>query len=679
MKNPTKISLLLGCAGLLAGVSTQAQQTITLPSPLYIETFDAVAEGSLPAGWTVTNFTDVATEGLDLDDPHSDSYRDWVVISRDRVQSIADNGGWEARRLNAPVGYVVNGVAITNLINGNFAYAESDTRGGSQVQYLFSKDFDLTGKTNIFLSYHSIYEQNQDNIASVEYSIDGGATWLPVVYMLDAPDIVKDAQGNVDGYATLIAPQSDTAKYVDPITGEDKGGYYGAFIGVQSNLWSTLAPYISARINDDAVESKRVELFPLPQAANQAKVRLRFAQAGTGSWYFGVDDVGLYSIEGAQPPKITQAPRSQLVSAGTTAVLEVVATGQSLTYQWSFKGSPLAGQTNSTLTLSNVSAAQAGEYQVVVTGPGGQTPSEIVTVEIFSGQLTQDLVVHLKFDDNADDSSGKGNNGSLVGGPTYVAGKIGKAVHWAAEGDYVTLAAPADLNFGTNVDFSISLWIKATAWSGDPSIIGNKDWNSGGNQGYVVATDDDGHLQWNLAGPPGSRKDYDGPAGTLSDHAWHHLALTFDRTGNLVTYVDGKSVDSRSLTNNVNDVTTPDGYATNLGQDGTGFYGPSFTDADMDDVGIWRRVLTVQEVAAINAAGLAGKDLTQAAIETGPGEQPAFTRVTKGATGVTLEWTGGGTLQTAPSITGPWQDVANAASPYTLSTTGPALFAQIKK
>ena len=30
-----------------------------------------------------------------------------------------------------------------------------------------------------------------------------------------------------------------------------------------------------------------MELFRLTQADNQAKVRLRFAQAGTGSWYFG--------------------------------------------------------------------------------------------------------------------------------------------------------------------------------------------------------------------------------------------------------------------------------------------------------------------------------------------------------------------------------------------------------
>jgi hypothetical protein len=85
------------------------------------------------------------------------------------------------------------------------------------------------------------------------------------------------------------------------------GGFYGGFIGVASNQWSTLAPYISRRIDDNRVESKRVEIFRLPQADNQASVRLRFAYAGTDSWYFGIDDVGLYSLP---PLVITSIARS---------------------------------------------------------------------------------------------------------------------------------------------------------------------------------------------------------------------------------------------------------------------------------------------------------------------------------------------------------------------------------
>ena len=50
----------------------------------------------------------------------------------------------------------------------------------------------------------------------------------------------------------------------------------------------------------------------MPAADNQPKARLRFAQAGTDSWYFGIDAVGLYSITNVTPPNVTVAPANQI-------------------------------------------------------------------------------------------------------------------------------------------------------------------------------------------------------------------------------------------------------------------------------------------------------------------------------------------------------------------------------
>ena len=61
-------------------------------------------------------------------------------------------------------------------------------------------------------------------------------------------------------------------------------------------------------------------------------------------------------------------------------------------------------------------------------------------------------------------------------------------------------------------------------------------------------------------------------------------------------------------------------------------------------------------------------------------EQPEFTSIKKNADGsITVEWTGGGTLQAAPAVTGPWQDVTGATSPYTFQPTEAMLFGRIKK
>jgi len=56
-----------------------------------------------------------------------------------------------------------------------------------------------------------------------------------------------------------------------------------------------------------------------------------------------------------------------------------------------------------------------------------------------------------------------------------------------------------------------------------------------------------------------------------------------------------------------------------------------------------------------------------------PTERPAFTKTTLNANGtLTLEWSGGGALQAAPTINGPWAPIAGATSPFTF-TPDPAV------
>lgn len=289
---------------------------IVLPAPLYYENFDATPEGQLPTGWTQKNYTDIQNTDFDLGNLDSASYATWVVVSADRFKgkfvTYSNPDGPVAyqedyhRVLSVNPLNVVNGQVLREpLAKGNFVFGDSGYRNGaSQVMYLFTPDFSLAGKQDVYLSFHSLWEQNQDSIAAVEYSIDQGNTWLPIAYWLAQSDVLLDGDGNVDAVATFTAEYLSgfeaVAQYTDPDSGETKGGTYGAFIGAPVS--AALAPYISPRADDDPVVSKRVELFRLPQADNQAKVRFRFAHAGTDSWYFGVDDFGLYSIPAVSEP-----------------------------------------------------------------------------------------------------------------------------------------------------------------------------------------------------------------------------------------------------------------------------------------------------------------------------------------------------------------------------------------
>lgn len=62
------------------------------------------------------------------------------------------------------------------------------------------------------------------------------------------------------------------------------------------------------------------------------------------------------------------------------------------------------------------------------------------------------------------------------------------------------------------------------------------------------------------------------------------------------------------------------------------------------------------------------------------GGAPEFTKIQRNADGsITVEWTGGGALEAAPAVTGPWTLVPNATSPYILTPDQPAIFGRIKK
>jgi hypothetical protein len=308
-------------------------RNVVLPAPIYLETFDAAIEGELPTGWVQTNATTSINAWLDLDDPDSDSYLGWTVIDRSRL----DGSPFNNRRLNVAVGYL-NGVLITNLVYGQCVYAESDNRSGNQIQMLFSPDFDLTGKTDVHLAFNSFYEQNQDSIGIVEYSIDQGKTWLPVIYMLNDQNVTQggsdilrmtNALGQVviDAAGTLtniirfgaIAPEGtvNDTPLVDDGMGGTRRTLWPEFI--EARPIDSLGPYIDGRMNDDPVESKRIEVFRLPQADNQPKVRLRFAQAGTGSWYFGIDNLGLYSIRPEAAPMLSIAKSGNSVTVSWPA------------------------------------------------------------------------------------------------------------------------------------------------------------------------------------------------------------------------------------------------------------------------------------------------------------------------------------------------------------------------
>lgn len=337
--------------------------SIYLPEPIYFEDFDSTPEGSLPPGWSEISHTDQSGSSPEIDFSNLDSaaYAKWTAVNVDRFQgefvtySNPDNpASWEQdyrRVLSFNPANIVNDQVVTNLASGRFLFGNSGYRNGmGQILYAFTPDFDLAGKSDIYLSFHSLWEQNQDSFAAVEYSIDSGQTWLPIIYMINNGDIVRDAEGQIDAVTTLTTEDNEAAQYVDPETGETLGRTYGTFIAAE--ITPDLAPFISGRTDDDAVGSKRVELFRLERADNQPKVRFRFAHAGADSWYFGIDNFGLYSI-----------------GESTSSSIQAVRNGSSMTLTWTGG----AG-----IVLQKAVAVSGSEWQDVAGTSGASSHTETI-------------------------------------------------------------------------------------------------------------------------------------------------------------------------------------------------------------------------------------------------------------------------------------------------------------
>ena len=380
-----------------------------------------------------------------------------------------------------------------------------------------------------------------------------------------------------------------------------------------------------------------------------------------------------------KPVFITQPQPETVVVSNNASFSATVQGSLPISLQWLFNGSPISGATNSTLSLTNVFYTAEGNYVLRATNSAGASNSVAAVLTILAPpdyvNATNALVLHLNFDGNYNDSSGQGNNGTPEGSPTFVTGKIGSgALHYStftatgASGgtvtaaNYVSLGVVPDLEFGTTNDFSVSFWIRVASntVSGDLPFFGNTVGSTYGF-GYLFAPSyDAGGWAWSLgnSGAPTGSIEAQGANNSINDGQWHNLVFTFDRQGNGTAYQDGGLANTTSIIG-IGDIDS--GSATTIGQDPTGTYTEPGA-ADIDDVGVWTRVLSPYEAYAINYVGAShGRTFDTFG--------PVHLTLQPYGSGYAIVWQAG-TLQSAPTLNGPWTPVAGASAPFYSFTPG---------
>jgi hypothetical protein len=175
----------------------------------------------------------------------------------------------------------------------------------------------------------------------VEYSINGGVSWLDAVTLIDGgllPDTVLPVSNPLSGRFAFTMPG------------------FG---------------YQKTRLNLSTLTGQSVRL------------RFRVGTDGViGATGWMVDDVMIYSCPNpAGAPAITLPPAFQAVQTGGTATFSVTATGNpTLRHQWFKNGAPIAGATSATLILTNVQTLDYGFYSVKVSNDLGTATSDAVAL-----------------------------------------------------------------------------------------------------------------------------------------------------------------------------------------------------------------------------------------------------------------------------------------------------------
>ena len=85
-------------------------------------------------------------------------------------------------------------------------------------------------------------------------------------------------------------------------------------------------------------------------------------------------------------PQVDTQPIGQIISLAGMAALSVVASGGGLSYQWQVNGTNVPGATNASLTLTNLTALNAGAYRVIVFSAAGAVTSQDANL-LFFGDL----------------------------------------------------------------------------------------------------------------------------------------------------------------------------------------------------------------------------------------------------------------------------------------------------
>src|SRR6266536_5127219 len=217
------------------------------------------------------------------------------------------------------------------------------------------------------------------------------------------------------------------------------------------------------------------------------------------------------------------------------------------------------------------------------------------------------LVGWWKLDDgtgtNALDSSGLGNHGTLLNGPTWVSGILGGALSFDGSNDYVEVPYSASLNITSAV--TLSAWI-----SQDALVAGNKEiifkgadaLNTSSRVNYGLRATASGKIAFVYRDAADTIFPvYQTATAVIAAATTYHVAVvhTFGNGGATKIYLNGVSQSASWTQGTGNETPMTASKPLWLGSIQSSGVPVNYWNGDLDDVRVYNRALSATEIASL--------------------------------------------------------------------------------
>ena len=224
--------------------------------------------------------------------------------------------------------------------------------------------------------------------------------------------------------------------------------------------------------------------------------------------------------------------------------------------------------------------------------------------------ITQGLVAYYPFNGNANDVSGNNLNG-IVTRATLTTDRRSNVntaydfdfanAQWQQQNDEIYIPYNTKLDV-TNITVSVWLYPRSYYWSSNPggpsSIIINR-------YQHTYSTPSGGAWQLRFSQTSVNGEIIGTPFGiatsntTLQLNTWHHIVMTYDGV-QVKLYING-SLSATQLYSQPMNVAGNSGISIGESNQANGFW--HYTDGKIDDIGIWNRALTTNEIQQLYTEG----------------------------------------------------------------------------